>query len=234
MYQYDSYGPDLADDLGPEPTIHDPVWLSESELGAWTELRPYARLHESAVGDYSYLMDRVQLDYATVGKFTSVAADARLGPTNHPMDRPTVHHFTYRAGRYDLGENDSSIFEWRADQSVAVGHDVWIGHGAIVLPDVTVGNGAVVGAGAVVTEDVDSYTVVAGAPAEPIGRRFSEAVAARVEATEWWEWDHDRLRDSLDDFRDLDAFLATHAPDDVGAADGSGAGATDRPETTRS
>jgi phosphonate metabolism protein (transferase hexapeptide repeat family) len=231
---FESYGPDLTADLGPEPTIHDPVRISESELGAWTEVHAGSRLHESAIGDYTYLMERVQLDYATVGKFTSVAADARLGPTNHPMDRPTAHHFTYRAGRYDLGEDDPAVFEWRADQPVTVGHDVWIGHGAIVLPDVSVGDGAVVGAGTVVTEDVDPYTVVAGVPAEQIGRRFSEAVAARVAATEWWEWDHDRLRERLDDFRDLDAFLAKHAPDDVGAADDPGADVTDRPGTTRS
>jgi len=225
---FESYGPDRTRDLGPEPTIRDPVRISESELGAWTEIHAGSRLHESAIGDYTYLMERAQLDYATVGKFTSVAADVRLGPTDHPIDRPTAHHFTYRAGRYDLGGGDDAVFEWRADNPVEVGHDVWIGHGAIVLPDVTVGNGAVVGAGAVVTDDVDPYTVVAGVPAEPIGRRFSEEVATRLEATEWWHWDHDRLRERLDDFRDLDAFLAEYAPE---AGSGHPAGSS---ETSRS
>jgi phosphonate metabolism protein (transferase hexapeptide repeat family) len=220
----ESRGFDRPRDLGPEPTIHDPVRISESELGAWTEINAGSRLHESAIGDYTYLMDRVQLDYATVGKFGSVATDARLGPTNHPMDRPTAHHFTYRAGRYDLGEDDDAVFEWRADNPVEVGHDVWIGHGAIVLPGVTIGNGAVVGSGAVVTGDVDPYTVVAGVPAERIGRRFSAEVAARVEATEWWHWDHDTLRDRLESFRHLDQFLSRYAPEPVeetDVADGS-------------
>jgi phosphonate metabolism protein (transferase hexapeptide repeat family) len=160
-------------------------------------------------------MERVQLDYTTIGKFGSVAADARLGPTNHPIDRPTAHHFTYRAGAYDLGDDDESIFEWRADQPVEVGHDVWIGHGAIVLPGVTIGNGAVVGAGAVVAENIDPYTVVAGVPAEPIRRRFPEAVAARIEATEWWHWDHATLADRLDAFRDLETFLDRYAPEKI-------------------
>ncbi|MFB6296886.1 MAG: DapH/DapD/GlmU-related protein [Salinirussus sp.] len=208
----DSRGESLSTPLDPEPTIHDPVRITGSELGAWTEIRPGCRLHESELGDYSYLMERVQLDYATVGKFASVAADARLGPTNHPIDRPTAHHFTYRASRYDLGEDDDAVFEWRADQPVEVGHDVWVGHGAVLLPGVQVGNGAVVGAGAVVTADVDPYTVVAGVPAEPIDRRFPEETAARIAATEWWHWDHDRLRDSLAEFRDLERFLAEHAP----------------------
>ena len=215
MAYYEDYGPDRDQDLTPEPTLHDPVWITDSELGAWTELREHARLDDSAIGDYTYLMERVQLDYATVGKFGSVAAAARLGPTNHPIDRPTAHHFTYRAAQYDLGTDDDAVFEWRADQPVEVGHDVWIGHGAIVLPGVTIGNGAVVGAGAVVTEDVPPYTIVAGVPAEPIRRRFPEAVAARIEATEWWHWDHATLADRLDAFRDLETFLDRYAPEAV-------------------
>ncbi|GGN97474.1 MULTISPECIES: acetyltransferase [Haloarcula] len=219
MVYVEDHGPDRIRELGPEPTLHDPVTISESELGEWTEVRRGTRMHASAIGDYTYLMERVQLDYATVGKFGNVAASARLGPTNHPIDRPTAHHFTYRAGMYDMGEDDDSIFEWRAGQEVAVGHDVWIGHGAIVLPGVTVGNGAVVAAGAVVAHDVPAYTVVAGVPAEPIRRRFPEDVARRVEATEWWEWDHETLADRLPAFRDLDRFLDTYAPESVEAAD---------------
>ncbi|MFC7078624.1 DapH/DapD/GlmU-related protein [Haloarcula halophila] len=214
MTYYEDYGPDRTRTLGPEPTLHEPVSITESELGAWTEVRGHARLHESEIGDYTYLMERVQLDYATVGKFGNVAADARLGPTNHPIDRPSAHHFTYRTAMYDLGEDDDSVFEWRADQPVEVGHDVWIGHGAIVLPGVTIGNGAVVGAGAVVADDVDPYTVVAGVPAEPIRRRFSTDVAERIEATEWWHWDHETLAERVGAFRDIERFLAAFAPED--------------------
>jgi phosphonate metabolism protein (transferase hexapeptide repeat family) len=219
MVYIDSHGPDRTRELGPEPTLHDPVSISESELGAWTEVRAEARLNESEIGDYTYLMERVQLDYTTIGKFGNVAADVRLGPTNHPIDRPTAHHFTYRAGMYDMGADDESIFEWRADQPVEVGHDVWLGHGAIVLPGVTIGNGAVVAAGAVVSRDVPPYTVVAGVPAEPIRRRFSSEVAARIEETEWWDWDHETLAERLSAFRDLDRFLERCAPESVEAAD---------------
>lgn len=218
MTYIDEYGPDLTQALGPEPTLHDPVSITESELGAWTEVRQRTRLNESAIGDYTYLMEGVQLDFTTVGKFGSVAATARLGPTNHPVDRPTAHHFTYRGAMYDLGEDDESIFEWRADQPVEVGHDVWIGHGAIVLPGVSIDDGAVVGAGAVVADDVAPYTIVAGVPAEPIRQRFPADIAARVAATEWWDWDHETLRERLDDFRDLETFLDQYAPETADTA----------------
>lgn len=55
-----------------------------------------------------------------------------------------------------------------------VGDDVWIGYGAVVLSGVTIGRGAVVAAGSVVTSDVASYDVVAGVPARPHGRRFTD------------------------------------------------------------
>ena len=218
MPYFESHGPDRTRTLGPEPTLHEPVEIRKSEVGAWTELREHTRVNVSEIGDYTYLMERVQLDFTTIGKFGNVASDARLGPTNHPIDRPTAHHFTYRAGMYDLGSDDDSVFEWRADQPVEIGHDVWIGHGAIVLPGVEIGNGAVVGAGAVVAEDVDPYTIVAGVPAEPVRRRFDPETAARIEATKWWHWDHETLAERLAAFRDLDRFLDEYAPEPADAA----------------
>jgi carbonic anhydrase/acetyltransferase-like protein (isoleucine patch superfamily) len=86
---------------------------------------------------------------------------------------------------------------------VTFGHDVWIGHGAIVLPGRNIGTGAVVAAGAVVTKDVPDYTVVGGNPARPIRRRFPEHVSEQLIALAWWDWSHDRLRTALADFRNL-------------------------------
>ena len=49
--------------------------------------------------------------------------------------------------------------------SVHIGHYVWIGAGATILPGVTVGDGAIVAAASVVTRDVASFSIVAGNPA---------------------------------------------------------------------
>ncbi|WP_231188397.1 acetyltransferase [Haladaptatus sp. DYF46] len=211
-YFVDSYGTSRVTALSEEPTLHDPVIITDSTLGRWTEIRPETRVSNSTIGDYTYLMERVQLDYTKIGRFGNIASDVRLGPTNHPIDRPTAHHFTYRAEIYGMGENDESVFEWRADDRVNVSHDVWIGHGATVLPGVEIGTGAVVASGAVVTHDVDPYTIVGGVPAEHIGVRFDEETAGRLIRSEWWEWSHETLTDRLDAFRDLEMFLERYTP----------------------
>lgn len=56
---------------------------------------------------------------------------------------------------------------------VIIEDDVWIGYRVIILPGVKVGEGAVIGAGAVVTKDVEPYTVVGGIPAKYIKKRGS-------------------------------------------------------------
>ena len=52
-----------------------------------------------------------------------------------------------------------------------IGDDVWIGANAVVLPGLDIGTGTVVGAGAIVTEDTQPYTIVAGVPARVVGTR---------------------------------------------------------------
>lgn len=51
---------------------------------------------------------------------------------------------------------------------VTIGDDVWIGANAVILPGVTIGRHVVVAAGAVVTKDVPSFSLVAGVPAKVI------------------------------------------------------------------
>ena len=121
-----------------------------------------------------------------------------------------MHHFHYRAGDYfDGAEDDADWFALRRSRRTVIGHDTWLGHGAQVRPEVTIGHGAVVAGGAIVTRDVAPYMIVAGIPAKPLRRRFSESIAARMEELAWWDWPHDRLHASLKDFQTLpaEAFL---------------------------
>lgn len=52
---------------------------------------------------------------------------------------------------------------------IVIEDDAWIGAGAIILPDIKVGTGAIVGAGAVVTKNIEPYSIVTGIPAKKTG-----------------------------------------------------------------
>jgi phosphonate metabolism protein (transferase hexapeptide repeat family) len=203
--------------LGLAPLIDPTAKLSRTDLGAYCEVGARTMLLDVTMGDYSYVVNDSQITYTAIGKFCSIAAMTRINPGNHPMQRASQAHFTYRASAYFPGEGDEAeFFEWRRSHRVDIGHDVWIGHGAIILPGRSVGTGAVVAAGAVVTKDVAAYTIVAGNPARTIRRRFPEPVADRLNELAWWNWDHETLRRALPDFRSLavEDFLAKYQPAD--------------------
>jgi len=186
------------------PHVDPTASLTSATLGAYCEVGARTSLIEVSMGDYSYVVNDSQITYTTIGKFCSIAAMTRINPGNHPMQRASQSHFTYRASAYFPGEtDDEDFFAWRRDQHIAIGHDVWIGHGAIILPGRSIGTGAVIAAGAIVTKEVTPYTIVAGNPARPIRPRFPEPIAERLIKLAWWDWDHDRLRKALPDFRDL-------------------------------
>ena len=121
--------------LSVEPTIDPSAHLHDTRLGAYCEVGARTILHEVTMDDYSYVVNDAQITYATIGKFCSIAAMTRINPGNHPMQRASQAHFTYRASAYFPGESDDAeFFEWRRGHHVHIGHDVWIGHGAVVLP----------------------------------------------------------------------------------------------------
>lgn len=216
MYTVDFYPKTLrnadAKRLSEQPTIHPSCTIVDSQLGAWTEIGAGSHLREVSFGDYSYTDGEVDIIYATVGKFTSIARKVRINPGNHPQWRVTQHHCTYRRAMFGFGESDDAeFFQWRRQHHCTIGNDVWLGHGAVVMPGVSIGNGAIVGSGAVVTKDIGAYEIAVGVPAKVIKKRFDEQTIEKIQATAWWDWDRKTLEARFEDLCDMDRFLEKYA-----------------------
>lgn len=127
------------------------------------------------------------------GNYCSIAQTIRIFRANHPKNTFTSHPLLYNpvAGYVKKDMLDRP--------ALRIGHDVWIGEGAIILPHVkSIGNGAMIGAGSIVTKDVPPYTVVAGNPAKILGERFSKETIEELEATAWWTMSKEKLIDNID------------------------------------
>jgi phosphonate metabolism protein (transferase hexapeptide repeat family) len=190
--------------------IHPGCLIVNSTFAPWTEVGEGSRVLNSTFEAYSYCDRLSDIANTTVGKFANIAAMTRIGPTDHPMDHASLHHFLYRSSYYwDDIQDDADFMAHRASRRTVIGPDTWLGHGVIVKPEVTIGAGAVIASGAVVTKDVPPYMIMAGIPAQPLRPRFAPGIADRLMTLAWWDWSHDALRAALLDFRSLkaEAFL---------------------------
>jgi len=150
------------------------------------------------VPEYCVFSDKTKLGYrttlgtnnffggkVTIGKYCQIGRDVAFHPTNHPIS----HLTTYINSHLFNGE----LKNLKTERPIEIGHDVWIGHGVIVLAGVTVGNGAILAAGSVVTKSVESYTIVAGNPAKPVRKRFSDEIIEEIQILKWWDKSDEEL-----------------------------------------
>jgi acetyltransferase-like isoleucine patch superfamily enzyme len=156
--------------------------------------------YDIEVGLYSYgCFDRWRMPGPLrIGRYCSFANTVRSAPNNHPMEALTTHPALYERAFGAIDQDKA----W-SDPPLVVEDDVWVGHNVMILPGCKyIGRGAVIGAGAVVTRNVEPYTVVAGNPARKLRDRFSPDLIATIEASRWWEMDMAELRKLVAERRD--------------------------------
>lgn len=127
-------------------------------------------------------------DRLRIGKFCQIAQGVRFitSGANHAMDGTTTFPFPIfdpaQIGSYRPDSRDTSI-----------GHDVWLGYGALICPGAQIGNGVIVGAGAVVRGVVPDYSIVVGNPAQVLRMRFTAEEVQRMQDIAWWDWPADKV-----------------------------------------
>jgi len=102
--------------------------------------------HNLIIGDFSFL-GRVKIalhDKVDIGNYVCINDGVELLTASHDVQDP----------------------QWtQHSKPITIGDYAWIATNAIILPGVSIGKGAVIGAGAVVSKDVEAFTIVIGNPA---------------------------------------------------------------------
>jgi virginiamycin A acetyltransferase len=170
------------------------------------------------VGEYSYYDDpdaatvfetnnvlyHYGPDKLIIGKFCALATGVKfiMGGANHKMDAISTYPFPIMGGAWDAHMDQLMNLPNRGD--TVVGHDVWIGYGALIMPGVRIGEGAIVAARSVVAEDVPPYAIVGGNPAKIIKMRFRDDVIAELLSIAWWHWPVDKITQHIDALMKMD------------------------------
>ncbi len=125
-----------------------------------------------------------------IGSYCSISSEVQifLGK-NHRTDWVSSYPFP---AFFEQARHIAEFGVSRGD--VVIGSDVWLCANCMILSGVTIGHGAVVAAGAVVTRDVEPYSVVAGNPAKHVRWRFDEATRRALLDAAWWDWPVAELR----------------------------------------
>jgi len=182
----------------PDPTVLHPVAGQPRVVF----LRPLVQSANVEVGEYTYYdshddplaFERDAVLYAfgperlIIGRFCAIASGVRfvMPGANHADRGPSTFPFGVFGPPWDATMDIVMSAPSRGD--TVVGHDVWLGYSALVLPGVTIGHGAVVAAASVVARDVPPYAVVVGNPSRVVRSRFSADDVERMLRAAWWDW----------------------------------------------
>lgn len=176
------------------PVVEPPVWfMGRVTVAAATRF-----------GAFTYLIGANIDRCARIGRYCSIAGGVRVGEPEHPTDWLSTSPFQHDPDRFGWNEAAASDrFEAVVPASsgrpsfhggtVVIGNDVWIGANAVIVRGVNIGDGAIVAAGAVVTKDVEPYTIVGGVPARPIRKRFDDETITALLGLEWWRFSPTQL-----------------------------------------
>lgn len=179
--------------------------VKNSKIARTSKVGAGSNVANTTMGRYSFCGYDCDINNAVIGSFCSIASNVRIGGAMHPVDWVSMSPVFY-SGR-DSVRKKFSQFDRPADKTTNIGSDVWIGDGAIIKQGVNIGVGAVIGMGSIVTKDVPPYTIVAGNPAHPIRKRFSDDVISRLLDSRWWEKSDKELESLAADIKDPEAFL---------------------------
>jgi acetyltransferase-like isoleucine patch superfamily enzyme len=129
-----------------------------------------------------------------VGKYCSVGRDCNFFlHANHRVDWITTSSQLWGLVTPEIANLHMEMGHPSCKGDIIVGNDVWIGAKSTIMSGIKIGHGAVVAAGALVTKDVEPYSIVGGNPAKFIKYRFTQEQIEKLLEIKWWYWDDDKI-----------------------------------------
>lgn len=151
---------------------------------------------------------------ANIGRYSSIGINVKTSTGAHPTKvfvstHPAFYSTRKQAGFSYVTEDKfaEGIYVDNQKHVASIGNDVWIANNVLLLPGVHIYDGAIVAAGAVVTKDVEPYSIVGGVPARQIGKRFDDKTIERLLNIQWWNWSNEVIRKKAYCFSDVEDFL---------------------------
>ena len=179
--------------------------IRNSNFGSNIYLGNKVSLTDSFINDYSYINKETEVRNTKIGKFCSIGPNVKIVLGSHPVDFISTSPMFYSNKKnFKTFADDIYITEIKG---VSIGHDVWIAEGVLIPGGISIGNGAVITARAVVTKDVEPYSIVGGVPAKHIKFRFKQDVIEEIEKSKWWDWTEDLLKEKFKSFHSKESFL---------------------------
>lgn len=143
------------------------------------------------------LPDRDDIDQLIIGSFCSIGTGVSFimaGNQGHRYDWVSSFPFFYMQ---DEPAFSGSLDAFQRAGDTVIGSDVWIGAEAMLMPGIKVGHGAVIGSRALITKDVEPYTIVGGNPAKSIKKRFTEDEISMLLEMKWWDWPIEHIQGAM-------------------------------------
>ncbi len=179
--------------------------INNTKFGMNNFLGENVTLVNSSINNYSYVNSNTKIINTSIGKFCSIGSNVQIVLGIHPSTFVSTHPAFY---------SNNKLFKTFADKTyieeynkVEIGHDVWIGEGVVIPGGVKIGNGAIITARAVITKDIEPYSIVGGIPAKHIKYRFEDDLRKKLNDSEWWDWDENELKKNFKMFHDTSIFL---------------------------
>ncbi|WP_345224448.1 CatB-related O-acetyltransferase [Hymenobacter koreensis] len=168
------------------------------EVGDYTYYDDFddpANFERNVLYHFEFIGDRL-----IIGKFCAIASGVKFimnGGNHETAPLSTFPFAIFGHGWEKLMQGVDLREKYPSKGDTVIGHDVWLGHGATIMPGVHIGNGAVVATGALVTQSVPDYAVVGGNPAKILRHRFDAATVERLNRLAWWNWDAAKITRNL-------------------------------------